>query len=40
MKDLKDTCRIALVQATPVMFDKKKGLEKSIFLIEEASKNA
>lgn len=38
MKDLKDTCRIALVQATPVMFDKEKGLEKSVSLIEEAAK--
>ena len=38
MKDLKDTCRIALVQATPVMFDKAKGLEKSVSLIEEAAK--
>ena len=23
MKDLKDVCKIALVQAAPVMFDKK-----------------
>ena len=37
MKDLKNTCRIALVQATPVMFDKAKGLEKTLGLIEEAA---
>lgn len=37
MKDLKDTCRIALVQATPVMFDKAKGVEKTIGLIREAA---
>lgn len=23
MKDLKDTCRVAVVQCAPVMFDKK-----------------
>ena len=28
MKDLKDICKVALVQAAPVMFDKKAGLKK------------
>ena len=37
MKDLKDICRIALVQAEPVMFDKEAGLKKALKLIEEAS---
>ena len=37
MKDLKDTCRIALVQAEPVMFDKEAGLEKTLRLIGEAA---
>lgn len=41
MKDIKSTCRIALVQAEPVMFDKAKGLEKTLELIDEAAaKNA
>ena len=37
MKDLKDVCKIALVQAAPVMFDKKLGVEKTVKLIEEAA---
>ena len=37
MKDLKDICKIALVQAAPVMFDKKLGVEKTVKLIEEAA---
>ncbi len=38
MKDLKEkTCRLALVQAEPVMFDKKASLEKALGLIEEAA---
>ena len=37
MKDLKDTCRLALVQAQPVMFDKAAGLEKALKLIREAA---
>lgn len=34
MQDIKKTCKIAVVQAAPVMFDKKKSLEKVISLIE------
>lgn len=37
MKDLKDTCRIALVQAEPIMFDKDACLEKALKNIEEAA---
>jgi len=37
MIDLKDTCRIALVQAEPVLFDKDACLEKALKLIEEAA---
>ena len=36
MKDLKDICKVALVQAAPVMFDKKAGVEKAVKLIKEA----
>ena len=37
MKDLKDKCKIAVVQAAPIMFDKKACTEKSIKLIHEAA---
>lgn len=33
----KDTCKLALVQAAPVMFDKDRGVEKIINLIGEAA---
>lgn len=36
MKDLKKKLRAAVVQASPVMFDKKAGIEKVISQIEEA----
>ena len=39
MKDLKDICRVAVVQCAPVMFDKKAGTEKMVELIREAGKN-
>ena len=39
MKDLKDTCRVAVVQCAPVMFDKKASTEKMAELIREAGKN-
>lgn len=39
MKDLKNFCRMALVQCAPVMFDKTKGTDKVISLIEEAAQN-
>ena len=37
MKDLKKNCRIALVQAEPVMFDKEASLKKALELIDKAS---
>ena len=39
MKDLKDTCRIALVQAGPVMFDKDATIDKACREIIEAGNN-
>lgn len=40
MKNLKDSCRIALVQATPVMFDKAACVEKAVSYIEKAAKKS
>lgn len=37
MKDLNSRCKIALVQAEPVMFDKENGLNKTLKLIYEAA---
>ena len=37
MKDLKKICRIAVVQAAPVMFDKEACVEKAVKLIKEAA---
>lgn len=39
MKDLRDTCRVAVVQASPVMFDKTACVEKAVKLTEEAGAN-
>lgn len=39
MKDLKDVCKIAVVQAAPILFDKAAGLQKTLRLIEEAAAN-
>lgn len=39
MRTLADTCRIAVVQAEPVMFDKDACLEKAIELIQESAHN-
>ena len=39
MRDLKDTCRIAIVQAEPVMFDKDACVSKAIELINECADN-
>ena len=40
MRELKNTCRAAIVQATPVMFDKARSLEKALRLMDEAAANA
>ena len=37
MKNLRDTCRVALVQAEPKMFDSAAGLEQTLRLIREAA---
>ena len=37
MKEIKETCRIALVQAEPVMFDKEASLEKALRFIHQAA---
>lgn len=39
MKDIKSMCRVAVVQATPIMFDKKECLNKAVKLIDECCKN-
>ena len=39
MKTLKDTCRIAVVQCAPVMFDKAACTDKVIDLTKEAAAN-
>ena len=37
MKDIKNTCKIALVQAEPVMFNKSASLKKTLQYISEAA---
>ena len=37
MRNIKESCRIALVQAEPVLFDKTASLEKALHLISEAA---
>ena len=37
MRKLKNTCKIAVIQATPVIFDKEKGLTKTLGLIDECA---
>ena len=39
MRDLKPICRVAVVQAAPVLFDTAAGLEKALGLIREAAEN-
>lgn len=39
MKNLKDTCRVAVIQAAPVMFDKDACVDKALRLISEAAGN-
>ena len=38
MKDLKPTCRIAVVQAAPVLFDKSACTDKAVRLIAECAR--
>ena len=37
MRDMKDTCRIAVVQSAPVMFDKDASTQKAVELIAQAA---
>ena len=37
MRDLKPTCNIAVIQAAPVMFDKKACTDKAVSLIRECA---
>ena len=37
MRDVKNTCKLALVQAEPVLFDKQACLDKTVALIKEAA---
>ena len=37
MKDIKNICKIALVQAEPVMFNKSASLKKALQCINEAA---
>lgn len=39
MRDIKETCRIAVVQMEPLLFDKASGLSKVLGLIDEAATN-
>ena len=39
MKDLADKCRVAAVQASPVVLDKNQTIDKAVDLIMEAGKN-
>ena len=39
MRDLKPICRVAVVQAAPVLFDTAAGREKALGLIREAAQN-
>ena len=40
MKDLRPICKVALVQAEPVLFDKQASLEKALKYIEESAAQA
>ena len=37
MKDVNSVCKVALVQAEPVLFDKKASLKKTLDFIEKAA---
>ena len=39
MKDLQKSCKIAVVQAAPVLFDKKACVEKAVALIKKCAEN-
>ena len=37
MRELKNVCKLALVQAEPILFDKQACLDKTVDLIKEAA---
>ena len=37
MKDVQETCRIAVIQAEPVMFDKAGGLKKALLCMRNGA---
>lgn len=39
MRDVAESCRVALVQAEPVMFDRQAGVAKTLELIGQAAKS-
>ena len=39
MKALQDTCKLAVVQASPVLFNKEESLQKALRLLHEAAEN-
>ena len=39
MKDMENICKVALVQAEPVLFDKGASLKKTLQYIDEAAGN-
>lgn len=39
MKDMENICKVALVQAEPVLFDKSASLKKALQYIDEAAGN-
>lgn len=39
MKSLKNTCKVAVVQQSPILFDAKKSVEKALYAIRECAEN-
>ena len=39
MKTLQDTCKLAVIQASPVLFNKEESLQKALRLLHEAAEN-
>ena len=37
MKELKPTCRLAVIQAEPKLFDKEAGLQQTLLFIRRAA---
>ena len=39
MKTLQDTCKLAVIKASPVLFNKEESLQKALRLLHEAAEN-